>query len=294
MKCSSTDRDFFRQNGYVHLPEHFSAQQVTGLQDQHAELLDRARSILMETIESGVSLQEMAQKRTQDLIVVPERDTPSVVCRFEFLTGFSAETKVCFEEHVTPILDYLHGEPLVLFKDKCNEKNPQGGAFLPHQDYEAYQVFTPCYHATAMIAMDDMTLENGCLYIAKGYRESLQDHQDSITEYEGGRPMLLHETGGLRHGSIPENVSSLFDWQPVFARKGDLVVFDSFVPHYSEANLSDRPRSAYFLTYNLASEGDWYEEYYHQKRNNYDAPHFHVATPTQIATPTQRVEVDRD
>jgi len=163
MKCSLTDKDFFRQNGYVHLPDHFGAQQVAALQDQHANLLDRARSILKETIEKGITLQEIARKRTQDLIVVPERDAPSVVCRFEYLTGFSEETKVCFEEHVTPVLDYLHEEPLVLFKDKCNEKNPQGGAFLPHQDYEAYHVFAPCYHATAMIAMDDMTLENGCL-----------------------------------------------------------------------------------------------------------------------------------
>lgn len=282
MKCTTTDRDFFRHNGYVHLPGFFSKDQVAEMDVQHAGLYDRANSILAESIQTGVSLSDLARQRTQDLIVVPERDTPSMVCRYEYLIGFSEEMRLYFEQIIKPVLDFLHGEPFVLFKDKCNEKNPQGGAFPPHQDFEAYQVFAPRYHATAMIATDNMTLENGCLFIAEGYLESLQGHSECITAYQGDNPMLIAESGGERHGSMPESVASLFTWRPVLACKGDLVVFDSFVPHYSEPNQSENPRSAYFLTCNAAREGDWYEEYYNEKRSNYDAPHFHVATPTLI------------
>lgn len=282
MKCNLTDRDFFRQNGYVHLPGFFTKDQVVEMDDQHAGLFDRANSILSESIRTDVSLRDLAQQRTEDLIVVPEVDRPSMVCRYEYLIGYSEEMRLYFEQDVKPALDFLHGEPFVLFKDKCNEKNPGGGAFPPHQDFEAYQVFSPRYHATAMIATDDMTLENGCLFIADGYRDSLQDQSECITGYEGEHPMLIHEVGGKRHGSLPDSVASLFNWIPVLACKGDLVIFDSFIPHYSEANQSENPRSAYFLTCNAAREGDWYEEYYSQKRSNYDAPHFHVATPTQM------------
>jgi hypothetical protein len=35
-----------------------------------------------------------------------------------------------------------------------------------------------------------------------------------------------------------------------------------------------------FMTFSATREGNWYEKYYHDKRQNYGDPKFHVSTPT--------------
>ena len=56
------------------------------------------------------------------------------------------------------------------------------------------------------------------------------------------------------------------DWQPLSAEPGDLVIFDSYVPHRSGPNFSDRSRRALYLTYNPASQGDRRADYFARKR----------------------------
>ena len=60
------------------------------------------------------------------------------------------------------------------------------------------------------------------------------------------------------------------DWRPVPVEPGDLLFFDSYTPHYSETNTTDRPRRAGYLTYNAASLGDHRERYYADKLAEFD------------------------
>jgi 2-aminoethylphosphonate dioxygenase len=48
-----------------------------------------------------------------------------------------------------------------------------------------------------------------------------------------------------------------------------MIFFDSFTPHGSKANFTDKPRRLLFVTYNRLSEGDTRERYYEDKRKNY-------------------------
>ena len=52
-------------------------------------------------------------------------------------------------------------------------------------------------------------------------------------------------------------------------KPGDVIFFDSFAPHRSEPNLSDKPRRLMYVTYNRLSEGDHRVQYYADKRENY-------------------------
>jgi ectoine hydroxylase-related dioxygenase (phytanoyl-CoA dioxygenase family) len=54
----------------------------------------------------------------------------------------------------------------VLFKEKINFKFSGANGFTPHQDYPAFLSFGQTYHITMMLAIDDCTIENGCLQIA--------------------------------------------------------------------------------------------------------------------------------
>ena len=46
-------------------------------------------------------------------------------------------------------------------------------------------------------------------------------------------------------------------------------MFDAFVPHRPAPNLDMHSRQDYYLTYNLALEGDYRDQYFIDKRKNY-------------------------
>ena len=140
----------------------------------------------------------------------------------------------------------LMGAPVVLFKDKINFKMPGGAGFKAHQDQQAgWTVYAPLF-VTAMVTLDAATLENGCLEVSAGrHREGLIGEQ--------WKPL---EEQGLNLQAVPTG-------------PGDVIFFDSFVPHASKPNLTDSPRRILYITYNLASDGDHRERYFADKHASF-------------------------
>jgi ectoine hydroxylase-related dioxygenase (phytanoyl-CoA dioxygenase family) len=50
---------------------------------------------------------------------------------------------------------------------------------------------------------------------------------------------------------------------------GDVLFFDSYAPHASKPNLTEKARRILYLTYNLAADGDHRARYYAEKRANF-------------------------
>ena len=96
----------------------------------------------------------------------------------------------------------------------------------------------------------------------------------------GERPVLASEIGGQKHGAIKQTITDQLNWQPIPAKRGDLVIFDSYVPHYSDKNNSANARRAMFFTFNATADGNYYDAYYKMKHQEFSNPNFHVATPT--------------
>jgi 2-aminoethylphosphonate dioxygenase len=140
----------------------------------------------------------------------------------------------------------LLGGPAVLFKDKINFKMPGAPGFKAHQDQQAgWSAYAPLF-LTAMVTLDEANLENGCLEIAVGrHREGLIGEQWVPLEEQG------------------------LDLVPVPTAPGDVIFFDSFVPHASKPNLTDSPRRILYLTYNLASYGDQRARYFADKHASF-------------------------
>jgi len=155
----------------------------------------------------------------------------------------------------------LMGAPVLLFKDKINFKMPGGAGFKAHQDQQAgWTVYAPLF-VTAMVTLDAATLENGCLEVsAARHREGLIGEQWKPLEEEG------------------------LNLQAVPTGPGDVIFFDSFVPHASKPNLTDSPRRILYITYNLASEGDHRERYFADK---------HAAFPPDIDRDREKTYVFR-
>lgn len=107
-----------------------------------------------------------------------------------------------------------------------------------------------------MVAIDDMTAQNGCLRIAKG-PWSETNCCDVIQPEKDGNP----DVGG-RAGAIPSEVAETLCFENVACKGGTVVAFNGFGPHRSAANDSAFPRRAVFLTYNPKAEGDFHKLYY--------------------------------
>lgn len=172
-------------------------------------------------------------------------DTGPQLCRTEnFLPCHEGLRALLTTGHMLDTASALLGEPAVLYKEKINYKLPGGAGYAPHQDAPAYRFVD--VHVSCMVAVDDATVDNGCLEVASG------QHHDLL-------PMDAA-------GCISAEVVARLDWQPVEVRAGETLWFHSRTPHRSGPNLGATPRRALYPTYNAAAEGDLRAAYYEQKR----------------------------
>lgn len=275
----------FEENGYVWIKGFYSNEQVMLLR-YWADAIDQASQALLSLSKNtGCSLQNLAQNIPGALIVVPEAKDPLKVCRAEDLLTCYPDLHRFVYGTLTTYLGSLLGEPYVLFKDKINFKWPGGGAFPPHQDFPAFEFFGPREHITAMVCIDAATMENGCLQIAKNWKETFGGDARVDQDLLGkGIVVLPYIIGGSQHGSIKPEICEKITWLPIIAEPGDVVFFNSYVPHYSEPNRSGQSRRAFFFTHNRLREGEYKSAYYYTKRADPDNPMFHFGTPTKART----------
>ncbi|MFT5707342.1 MAG: phosphonate degradation associated HDIG domain protein, partial [Oceanospirillaceae bacterium] len=135
------EAEHFQKRGYIVLPQAFDNNELSNLENEVKTLNKHAQSLLNQLSDSNQSLDDFYQENLTELIVVPEQDDPQKVCRYEYINGFSTEIKHSLVPKLQKLIKQLTGTDFVLFKDKCNEKNPGGGAFDPHQDVIAYDHF---------------------------------------------------------------------------------------------------------------------------------------------------------
>lgn len=269
------EKDFYEKRGFLWVKHFFSPEQVRLLKDWAEKVNTAAESLLALDQPLSLSLPGIP-------IIVPESNNPSQACRAEDLLTCYPDLYHFIEGTVTNFLGQLLGEPYVLFKDKLNFKWPGGGAFPPHQDFPAFELFGPREHVTAMVCIDPATLENGCLQVAENWRQTFKgDPKIDPQKLEEGSAVLPYVIGGSMHGSIQPEYCEKINWLPLKTEPGDLVLISSFVPHYSEVNQSDSSRRAMFFTLNKLQEGDYRRTYYQTKRNDPENPVFHFATPTK-------------
>jgi len=174
------------------------------------------------------------------------------LCRVEnFIPYHSGLAEFLNDPRKLAILSQLMGEPAVLFKEKINFKLAGGKGFTPHQDAPAFTTFGQNYHITMMVSVDPSTIENGCL--------------DVVADYATSTEVLQQEADGTLSQALVKKLR----WQALPMSPGDLLLFDSYVPHGSAPNRTDHPRRALYVTYNRQSEGSRRAEYFEHKRAHF-------------------------
>ena len=180
-----------------------------------------------------------------------------VLVRIENVVGEEINpemTGLLISPEVIGCLTQLLGEAPVLFKEKINYKLPGCRADKLHQDQAAgWNTYTD-FFITMAIAIDANREDNAALsFMTSGN----YPHDDLMTE----EWQPITETDPPY---APADEYTLMEADP-----GDVLFFDSYVPHGSPPNTSDRPRRNIFLTFNRESAGDMRARYYADKWASY-------------------------
>ena len=150
--------------------------------------------------------------------------------------------------------DYLNliqkcfGEKIVLMKDKCNFNPPGKLQFPLHQDAAAgWEKNGLGYrHLTVAVSLDDASYENGALEFVLG------KHREGLFS--------------ALYDAIDDSYREKWQFTPILTAPGDIIIFDSYVPHFSKKNESSQERKIIFLTYAGASYADSAAKFFMEKR----------------------------
>lgn len=168
--------------------------------------------------------------------------------RIENFIPYHPELEEFLRLKLKPLLEQKIGKKVNLFKDKMNWKRPKGQGFSAHQDHPAWTDFPPSIYYTVAIFGNPSTIDNGCLEFATG-----SSGQGEILPY-------------YENGSGELEGSETFKWEYFPTTPRDILIFNSFVPHRSQMNKTKGSRRIFYFTFNLAEEGDFYQDYVDRKR----------------------------
>ena len=164
-----------------------------------------------------------------------------------------ALTELLLSPKAIDCLTQLFGEPPILFKEKINYKLPGCRPDKLHQDQAAGWNTYCDFFITMGIVVDANRKENAALSFMKS------------GNYE--RKLMTKEWQPLSEDDPPYSPEE--EYMLLEANPGDVILFDSYVPHGSPANTSDRSRRNIFLTFNRQSDGDMRAKYYEDKWASY-------------------------
>jgi ectoine hydroxylase-related dioxygenase (phytanoyl-CoA dioxygenase family) len=221
----------FQRDGYLLLPGFFNAGEMADITRWTEELASAPEEVGRHWVYREASLLDSEDKIIQRI----ENFCP-------FHEGFDQLVR---RGRLTDTVSHLFGEQAILFKEKINFKMPGGAGFKAHQDQQAgWSTYAPLF-ITALVGIDASTIENGCLEVAPGWHK---------------QGLLGEEWKPLDDKRIAE-----VGLKPVPTNPGDVLLFDSYVPHASAENMTGAARRILYLTYNRLSDGDQRERYYRDK-----------------------------
>jgi ectoine hydroxylase-related dioxygenase (phytanoyl-CoA dioxygenase family) len=210
------------------------------------EVMTRVRAWLQEMQNRPLGDRREARYYEQSVL-----DGESILVRIErvFQDSNKEFRDLLVDRRTTEILTELLGESPVLFKEKANYKLSGCRADKLHQDQAAgWNAFTDFFISLGIV-VDPNRKDNGALsFMSSGNYDKKLMVDEWLPLTEGDPPYQ------------PEGEYVLLEADP-----GDVIFFDSFVPHGSPPNISDRSRRNLFLTFNRASAGDMRDRYYEEK-----------------------------
>ncbi len=212
----------YHENGYIAIDNVLTMSEVEELRDVTDEFFEKARGLTEN--DDHFELEPTHSKENPKLrhIIFPYKIHP-------------AYDKSMRHPRILEMVSQLIGHDLRQNGHKLNVKYSQGGSPVEwHQDWVFYPHTNDDLLAVG-IAIDPMTMENGCLMMIPGsHREPIYDH---------------HHRDGYFVGAVQEKNFPLKDAVPITLDAGGISIHHVRTLHGSEPNTSDHSRRLLLTQY---------------------------------------------
>ncbi|MES2391601.1 MAG: phytanoyl-CoA dioxygenase family protein [Acidobacteriota bacterium] len=214
-------RDDFERDGFVVVPDVFTGDELATLSNEVDRVVEGRAEYLP----------------AEQLVYEPNTEPPRVRNAFHLHHYSDIFLKAAKNPELLELLGSILGKPLRLYASQVFAKPALVGSIVPsHQDMP-YWPFEPYEMISAWIAMDDSTIENGCVrHVAGSHKLGILPHAPSGVV---GNSLSVVEDPRLKE--LTE--------VPVEVRKGSVILHHCLTVHRSEPNRSPKPRRGLIYVY---------------------------------------------
>jgi len=211
----------FHQDGYVILDRLFTESEIAPISEEVDGVIEGRVSYMPE----------------KDLIWEPDTNPPRLrnALRLHLYNPYFLQ--VAKNPKLVSVLGEILGNPLRLYGSQVFAKPARVGTVVPsHQDMP-YWPFAPYELISAWIALDDSTIENGCVRMIAG------SHKVGILPHDPTQ--VVGNSLGLRESRLLAGLPE----RPIEVKRGSVVLHHCLTVHRSEPNQSDHPRRGLIYVY---------------------------------------------
>jgi phytanoyl-CoA hydroxylase len=211
----------FEQNGFAIVQDVFSRQEISALSQEVDRVIEGKADYLP----------------SSEVVFEPDTQPPRL--RNAFRLHLYKDLFLDAARHpslIAPVQEIL-GRKLRLYGSQVFAKPAQVGTLVPaHQDMP-YWPFAPYEMVSAWIALDDSTIENGCVrYVTGSHKLGILPHEPS-----GVPGNSLGLMADPRVAALPE--------YPAEVKRGSCILHHCLTVHRSDANRSANPRRGLIYVY---------------------------------------------
>ena len=145
---------------------------------------------------------------------------------------------------ILDVVESLIGPDIKLFGSQCFMK-PPGGIEKPYHQDSAYFFIEPRALVTCWTALDDVTLQNGCLWVIPG------SHLGELLDHD--QPWKVGERVDMQ---VRDEQIQDSEEVPIELSEGSCSFHHSMLLHRSGANRSDKPRRGLAIHY-MSARSRW-------------------------------------
>lgn len=173
----------------------------------------------------------------KDMVWEPDSNPPRLRNAFRLHLYNPFFLHVARSPKLTSVIGEILGHPLRVYGSQIFAKPARVGSAVPsHQDMP-YWPFTPPELLSAWIALDDSSIENGCVRMVAGsHKLGMLPHEATQV---AGNSLGLSEHPSV--AALPEH--------PIEVRRGSCVLHHCLTVHRSEPNRSECPRRGLIYVY---------------------------------------------
>lgn len=226
------DVEAFRSSGYLVVPGVVGGEELSAMRQELAGWIEESRA-------HRTNYGAMARNKLRfDLEPGHSAETPRLRRVANPVDVSAAFRRVLWEGKVPELVADLIGPDVKFHHCKLNIKLPGMKTYVAwHQDHP-FDPQTNDDVVVALVLLDDMSEENGCLFVVPG------SHRQHYSHYRGDDFA----------GETPAELADTFarDAVPIVGRAGDVCLIDTWMVHGSPANRGSEPRRMLICDYTAA------------------------------------------